>query len=242
MVTTLDIISKGRAILGIGAAWYELEHDGFGFAFPRRRRATRPARGGRADLPRAVPRRAPDVRGPLLLDRRRPQRPAPDPARRAADHDRRERREAHAAARRAVRRHVQRDRRPGDRRATSSTCCARTARTSAATRRRSRRPGSAPSCSRATPTRPTGPTSFLRGMAGDEFDEQFTVGEADEVVDQVGRSSTPGLDCLDLQHAALRSRDRRPRPASCSRRTSRRLRPCRRASPSASGTRPTRAC
>src|SRR5580698_4558127 len=35
MVTTLDIISKGRAILGIGAAWYEPEHDGFGFAFPR---------------------------------------------------------------------------------------------------------------------------------------------------------------------------------------------------------------
>ena len=35
MVTTLDIISKGRAILGIGAAWYEPEHDGFGFDFPR---------------------------------------------------------------------------------------------------------------------------------------------------------------------------------------------------------------
>src|SRR3954451_24970209 len=35
MVTTLDIISKGRAILGIGAAWYEPEHDGFGFPFPR---------------------------------------------------------------------------------------------------------------------------------------------------------------------------------------------------------------
>jgi len=35
MVTTLDVISKGRAILGIGAAWYEEEHDGFGFDFPR---------------------------------------------------------------------------------------------------------------------------------------------------------------------------------------------------------------
>src|SRR5438445_4221576 len=35
MVTTLDVISKGRAILGIGAAWYEPEHDGFGFPFPR---------------------------------------------------------------------------------------------------------------------------------------------------------------------------------------------------------------
>jgi len=34
IVTTLDVISHGRAILGIGAAWYEPEHDGLGFAFP----------------------------------------------------------------------------------------------------------------------------------------------------------------------------------------------------------------
>src|SRR2546426_7688708 len=34
IVTTLDVISKGRAILGIGAAWYEPEHVGFGFGFP----------------------------------------------------------------------------------------------------------------------------------------------------------------------------------------------------------------
>jgi F420-dependent oxidoreductase-like protein len=34
MVTTLDVISHGRAILGIGAAWYEPEHDGYGFDFP----------------------------------------------------------------------------------------------------------------------------------------------------------------------------------------------------------------
>jgi F420-dependent oxidoreductase-like protein len=34
MVTTLDIVSAGRAILGIGAAWYEDEHDGLGFDFP----------------------------------------------------------------------------------------------------------------------------------------------------------------------------------------------------------------
>jgi F420-dependent oxidoreductase-like protein len=37
MVTTLDVISKGRAILGIGAAWYEEEHDGYGFDFPAAR-------------------------------------------------------------------------------------------------------------------------------------------------------------------------------------------------------------
>jgi F420-dependent oxidoreductase-like protein len=34
MVTTLDVISKGRAIFGIGAAWNEDEHIGYGFEFP----------------------------------------------------------------------------------------------------------------------------------------------------------------------------------------------------------------
>src|ERR1700730_9275106 len=34
MVTTLDIISGGRAILGLGAAWHDLEHEGLGFDFP----------------------------------------------------------------------------------------------------------------------------------------------------------------------------------------------------------------
>ncbi len=33
-VTTLDVISKGRAIFGIGAAWNEDEHVGYGFEFP----------------------------------------------------------------------------------------------------------------------------------------------------------------------------------------------------------------
>lgn len=34
IVTTLDVISAGRAILGIGAAWYDVEHEGLGFDFP----------------------------------------------------------------------------------------------------------------------------------------------------------------------------------------------------------------
>jgi F420-dependent oxidoreductase-like protein len=33
-VTTLDVISRGRAIMGIGAAWNEDEHTGYGFEFP----------------------------------------------------------------------------------------------------------------------------------------------------------------------------------------------------------------
>ena len=34
IVTGLDVISSGRAILGIGAAWNDDEHDGLGFDFP----------------------------------------------------------------------------------------------------------------------------------------------------------------------------------------------------------------
>src|SRR6187551_2143335 len=32
--TTLDVISGGRAILGIGAAWNDVEHAGYGYEFP----------------------------------------------------------------------------------------------------------------------------------------------------------------------------------------------------------------
>src|SRR4051794_39924635 len=34
MTTTIDAISGGRAFHGIGAGWFEAEHDAYGFAFP----------------------------------------------------------------------------------------------------------------------------------------------------------------------------------------------------------------
>src|ERR1043165_6901411 len=34
IVTTLDVISKGRAFLGIGAAWFDVEHEAPGGHFP----------------------------------------------------------------------------------------------------------------------------------------------------------------------------------------------------------------
>jgi F420-dependent oxidoreductase-like protein len=33
-VTALDVISSGRALLGIGAAWFDAEHEALGFEFP----------------------------------------------------------------------------------------------------------------------------------------------------------------------------------------------------------------
>lgn len=35
IVTTLDVISKGRAFLGIGAAWFDVEHHALGVEFPK---------------------------------------------------------------------------------------------------------------------------------------------------------------------------------------------------------------
>lgn len=34
IVTTLDVLSQGRAVLGIGAAWFEREHRGLGVPYP----------------------------------------------------------------------------------------------------------------------------------------------------------------------------------------------------------------
>ena len=56
-VTTLDVLSGGRAWLGIGAAWNEEESHGLGLPFPPHRRAVRAAGGGAADLHADVERR-----------------------------------------------------------------------------------------------------------------------------------------------------------------------------------------
>ena len=72
-VTTLDVLSEGRAWLGIGAAWNEPEARGLGPVVPADRRAVRAARGGAADLPADVERRRRPLRRHALPARAHPE-------------------------------------------------------------------------------------------------------------------------------------------------------------------------
>ena len=56
--TTLDVLSGGRAWLGIGAAWNQEESDGLGFPMPPLGDPLRDARGDAPDRPRDVGGRA----------------------------------------------------------------------------------------------------------------------------------------------------------------------------------------
>ena len=136
LVATLDVLSGGRALCGLGAGWFEREQRAYGWEPLPRRRALRAA-GGRA---RAA---AADV-GPGIAALRGPHghRGGGDllsaPAAGAHSDPRRGRgRAADAAARRAARRRLQpasATRRPCG---TRSPCCASTAPPKGAIRRRS---------------------------------------------------------------------------------------------------------
>ncbi len=107
IVTTLDIISAGRAILGIGGAWYDVEHDGLGFEFPpvgeRLDRLEEALQICRAMFTED----APSFEGRHYRIRRGAQRAAAGPARGATDPRGRRRRKADAQAGGPVRRSVQ---------------------------------------------------------------------------------------------------------------------------------------
>ena len=114
--TTLDVLSGGRAWLGIGAAWNQEESEALGIPVSATRRTLRDARGDAPDRPRDVDRRTRirgGVHGTPVQGRPAPQLPAVDLAAPAADHDRGRWRTEDAAPRRPVRRRDQRLRRPG---------------------------------------------------------------------------------------------------------------------------------
>ena len=137
-VTTLDVLSRGRAWLGIGAAWNEEESVRARAAVPAHGRAVRAAGGDAPDLPADVERQRRALRGEALPARPDPQLTPVGAAAASADPHRRWRREEDAADGGAVCRRLQPLRHARSCRA-SSTSCASTARASGATTTRSPR-------------------------------------------------------------------------------------------------------
>ena len=88
MTTTLDHVSGGRMILGLGAGWLAHEHEAFGFDFGRAQGATGPPWRGRPADPAAAGRRDRHPRGPLLPVRRGRLRPTAGPGPRPHPHRR----------------------------------------------------------------------------------------------------------------------------------------------------------
>ena len=113
-ITAIDLISGGRAAMGLGAGWAEVEYEAYGIDFPAVGTRMDQLEEGVAVLRGLLARRGDDVRGSVVHDQGGAQRAATDPGR-PADLDRWVGREAHAADRRPLRRRLERAvRRPGD--------------------------------------------------------------------------------------------------------------------------------
>jgi F420-dependent oxidoreductase-like protein len=194
MVTTLDVISHGRAILGIGAAWYDVEHTGYGFEFPGARerldrleeavqicrallRDERPTFDGRfystADA-RNVPKPL-QAGGPRIMIGGSGEKRTLRLVAQYADM-------CNVSGGPATVRHKLEVMRAH---------CADVGRDPAEIT--TTRLGTLVLTENADETARV--RGFLSGLAGDQFDEQFTVGEADEVVSAVDALLAAGVDC-----------------------------------------------
>jgi alkanesulfonate monooxygenase SsuD/methylene tetrahydromethanopterin reductase-like flavin-dependent oxidoreductase (luciferase family) len=110
MVTTLDVMSHGRAICGIGAGWARLEFGAYGWELPDVPTRQRGSRGTIQIVRRVSARSAASHAGKVFSTARA--RNDPPPVSRPHPHlDRRQRRAHHPAPRRPLRRQLQRFRR-----------------------------------------------------------------------------------------------------------------------------------
>jgi len=195
IVTTLDVISRGRALLGIGAAWYEEEHAAFGFDFP-------PVRERMERLEEAVQicramftEDAPSFSGKHyriegVKNLPRPIQPGGPPIMVGGSGEKRTLRivaryadmcNIHGSPKSIrrlldiLRQHCEDVGRDYGEITTS-------------------RRGSLMLA--ATEEEAEETSTLIRGIAGPEFDEQFTIGTEDQIVEQVGALVDAGLDCL----------------------------------------------
>ena len=150
LTTTIDIISGGRAVLGIGAAWFEEEHKAYGFDFPPLKERFERLEDALNITRMMFTETRRDLRGQAPPRRRRVQQPEADP-RGHPDPDRRQRRAQDAAVRRPVRRRLEPVRRRRARQAPARRARRPLRGRSAATRARSPRPAWATRVHRADP-------------------------------------------------------------------------------------------
>ena len=78
MVTSIDVISRGRAILGIGSGWHEEEYRAYGMTFPSTRDRMPATCRSSANLPRDVHPIRSGVHRSASFDIATAERPEPD--------------------------------------------------------------------------------------------------------------------------------------------------------------------
>ncbi len=200
LVTTLDVISRGRAFLGIGAAWYEEEHDAFGFDFPsvggRMQRLEEAVQACRAMFTEDAPTfngKHYRIEGAKNLPR--PIQPGGPPIMVGGSG---EKRTLRIVARYAdmcnIHGSPETIRRRLDILRKHCEDVGRDPSEVTTTRR-----GSLMLSATAEEAEQT--SKMIRDAAGPEFDEQFTVGTEDQIVEAVGALVDAGLDCLIIDMA-----------------------------------------
>ena len=106
MLASLDVLSGGRANLGLGIGWDRAEHEAYGIPFPPTAARYGPPGGHAAHASSALGRGLALLRGVHVLGGEADLLPAPDPGA-DPDPDRRVRREDHAAPGGPIRRRLQ---------------------------------------------------------------------------------------------------------------------------------------